>query len=135
MFSFFFGRGGGGELYGFNPFPNDKILDSSNQREFADDNFKFDENGRKFSKLEEMLVTSNFSFSYSIFKRFLLQTRKSQGLFGKGLRWNYPLAVLAKVKVECVEGKSCMTLFRSGPVFTNHSLERSLSYSPDFSMF
>ena len=24
---------------------------------------------------------------------------------------------------------------QSGPVFTNHSLERSLSYSPDFSMF
>ena len=27
-----------------------KILDSSNLKEFADDNFKFDENGRKFSE-------------------------------------------------------------------------------------
>ena len=26
---------------GFNPFPNDKILDSSKLKEFADDNFKF----------------------------------------------------------------------------------------------
>ena len=27
---------------------------------------------------------SNFSFSYSNFKRLVLQTRKNQGLFGKG---------------------------------------------------
>ena len=32
-----------------------------------------------------MLVTSNFSFSYSVFIRLVLQTRKNQGLFGKGL--------------------------------------------------
>ena len=32
-----------------------------------------------------MLVTSNFSFSHSVFKRHVLQTRKNQGLFGKGL--------------------------------------------------
>ena len=32
------------------PFPNNKILDPSKLREFADDNFKFDDNGRKFSK-------------------------------------------------------------------------------------
>ena len=37
----------------FNPFPNDKILDSSKLKEFADDNFKFDENGRKLSKWVE----------------------------------------------------------------------------------
>ena len=34
----------------FNPFPNGQILDSSKLKEFADDNFKFDENGREFSK-------------------------------------------------------------------------------------
>ena len=32
-----------------NPFPNAKILDFSKLKEFADDNFKFDENGRKLS--------------------------------------------------------------------------------------
>ena len=32
-----------------------------------------------------MLVTSNFSFSQCVFKRLVLQTRKNQGLFGKGL--------------------------------------------------
>ena len=33
-----------------------------------------------------MLFTSNFSFSHSVFKRLVLQTRINQGLFGKGLR-------------------------------------------------
>ena len=32
-----------------------------------------------------MLVTSNFSFSHSVFKRLVLQTHKNKGLFGKGL--------------------------------------------------
>ena len=31
----------------FNPLPNDEILDSSKLKGFADDNFKFNENGRK----------------------------------------------------------------------------------------
>ena len=34
---------------------------------------------------EKLLVTSNFSFSHSVFKRLVLQTCKNQGLFGKGL--------------------------------------------------
>ena len=37
----------------FNPFPNDKILDSSKLKGFADDNFELDDNGRKFSKRVE----------------------------------------------------------------------------------
>ena len=34
----------------FNPFEDDKILDSLKMEEFADDNFKIDENGKMFSK-------------------------------------------------------------------------------------
>ena len=34
---------------------------------------------------EKLLFTSNFSFSRCVFKRLALQTRKNQGLFGKGL--------------------------------------------------
>ena len=37
----------------FNPFPNNKILDWSNVKDFADDNFKFYENGRMFFKPAE----------------------------------------------------------------------------------
>ena len=61
-------------------------------KEFADDNFKFDENGRKVFKQvenlwekEKLFVTTNFSFSISVSNKLVLQTRKNQGLFGKGL--------------------------------------------------
>ena len=39
-------------------------------------------------KKDESLVTSNFSFSHSVFKRLVLQTHKNQGLFGKELSHN-----------------------------------------------
>ena len=45
------------QVLGFlNPLPNDKILDRSKLTEFADDNFKVDENGRKFSKWIKITV-------------------------------------------------------------------------------
>ena len=61
--------------------------------EFGEDNFKFDEKGREFpirventvGKKEKLLVTSNFSFSHSVFKGLVQHTRKNKGLFGKGL--------------------------------------------------
>ena len=43
-------------VFAFNPFPNDKFLDSFKLKDFADDNFKVDENGRKFSKWIENSV-------------------------------------------------------------------------------
>ena len=56
------------------------------------DKFKFDENGGVFYKRignterkREILITSNFSFYYGVFKRFILQTRKNKGFFGNGL--------------------------------------------------
>ena len=59
---------------------------------FADNNFRFDENLRKFSKRLgdtvgkiKLLKMSNFSFLYSIFKRLIQQTYKNTGLFGKCL--------------------------------------------------
>ena len=42
------------KFYGLtlNPLPDEKILDWSKLKQFADDNFKFDENGTKFFNLE-----------------------------------------------------------------------------------
>ena len=40
----------------FNPLPDDKFLDSSKLKEIADDNFKFDKNGRSLSKQVENTV-------------------------------------------------------------------------------
>ena len=71
------------------PIPKQLILDSSKLKEFADSNFKFDENGRKISKGVENTVGKG-----EIFKILVLQTGKNQGLFGKGLRFPPPLCSL-----------------------------------------
>ena len=52
-----------------NPFPNNKFLDSSKQKEVADNNFKFDENGRKLSKWIENTVGKG---EIAFYKQFLL---------------------------------------------------------------
>ena len=54
----------------FNPLPNDKILDSSKLKQFADDNFKFDENGRKLSKWVENTVGKGEIARYEQFLLF-----------------------------------------------------------------
>ena len=43
-------------MLSFNLLPDDKILDWSKLKQFADDNFKFYENSRKFSKRVENTV-------------------------------------------------------------------------------
>ena len=90
----------------FNPLPDDKILDWSKLKQSADDNFEFDVNTRKFSKLvetlwvkEKLLVTSNFSFSHSVFKRPVSQGRQKVSLCGNGLilRQNQVLLTLSEM--------------------------------------
>ena len=53
----------------FQPLPKQQILDFSNQKESADDNFKFDENGRNFSKRVENTVGKR---EIACYKQFLL---------------------------------------------------------------
>ena len=64
------------------------MLDSSKLKEFADDNFKFDENGRKFCKRVEITAGKGeiayYSFSPSVFKRFTMQSSKNLSLLEKG---------------------------------------------------
>ena len=61
-------------------------------KEFTDNNFIFDENGRKLSKKVENLwekeklhVTSNFSFSSSVFKSLVSMGCQKVSLCGNGL--------------------------------------------------
>ena len=53
-----------------NPLPDDKILDWSKLKQFADDNFKFDENSRKFSKRVENTVGKGEIVHYEQFLIF-----------------------------------------------------------------
>ena len=52
------------------PFPKQQILDSSKLKEFADDNFKSDDNGRKFSKGVENTVGKGKIARYEQFLLF-----------------------------------------------------------------
>ena len=52
------------------PFPKQQILDSSKQKEFADNNFEFNKNGRKFSKWVENNVGKGEIVRYEQFLLF-----------------------------------------------------------------
>ena len=52
----------------FNPFPNDKFLNYSKRNKFADIDFKFDDNGGKFSKRVENLGKGEIP----LYEQFLL---------------------------------------------------------------
>ena len=78
----------------FKPMTRRQISDSSKLKEFADNNFKFDENGRKLSKHVENTVGKGeiahyeqFLLSHSLFKRLFSQRRQKVSLGGNGLRW------------------------------------------------
>ena len=53
-----------------NPLPDRQILDSSKLKEFADDNFKFDENRRKLSNQVENTVGKGEIAHYEQFLLF-----------------------------------------------------------------
>ena len=68
--------------------PLSLTINFSNLKEFADDNFKFGGNGRKFSKQVENTVGKGEIARYKqflLFPQWFQKTRKTQGLFGKGL--------------------------------------------------
>ena len=75
-----------------NPFPN-KILDSSKLKEFAEDNFKFDENGRKFIKRVENTVGKG---EIACYEQFLLFPVFSKNVY---CRYVKTRACLGKCKV------------------------------------
>ena len=71
-------------FYLINPLPDDKILDRSKLKQSADDNFKFDENRRKFSKRVENTVGKGEIAHYEQFLLFP-QCFQKVSLCGNGL--------------------------------------------------
>ena len=68
------------------------ILDSTKLKVFADDNLKFDENGKKFSKWVdntagkgEFACSEQFLLFLQCFQKSCTADTKKKGLFGKGL--------------------------------------------------
>ena len=77
------------------------MTNSSKLKEFADDNFGFDENGGKFYKRVEnaegkgkIACYEQFLLFPQWFQKTVLQTRKNQGLFRKRLREEFFLLIL-----------------------------------------
>ena len=62
-------KGAANQLF-LNPLPDDKILDRFNLKQSADDNLKFDENSRKFSKRVENTVGKGEIAHYEQFLLF-----------------------------------------------------------------
>ena len=74
-------------LYFINPFPNDKfetLPNYKNLQTIIANMMKIAGSSKQLLKAlwekEKLLVTSNFSFSYSVFKRLVMQTRKKARL-------------------------------------------------------
>ena len=67
-------------------FPKRQILDSSELKEFADDNFKVDENGRKFSeRVENTVGKGEISPFPTVFSKGLYcRLIKTRACLGKG---------------------------------------------------
>ena len=66
-----------------NPFPNDKLFYFSKMKEFADNSFKFDENGRKFSNRVENTVGKG---EITCYEQFLLFPQLSKDLYGRHIK-------------------------------------------------
>ena len=81
----------------FNSLPDEKFY-SSKLKEFADDNFKFDENGRKVSEWVEKTVGKGQIARYEQFLLFP-QCFQKASLCGNGL------LVTNTVNTLCLEGR------------------------------
>ena len=69
------------------PFPKQQFLDSTKVKESADDNFKFDENGRKLSKWVENIVGKGEIAHYEQFLLFPVFSKDLYCRHEPGLVW------------------------------------------------
>ena len=84
-----------------NPLPDDKILDWSKLKQSADNNFEFDVNSRKFSKLVENTVGKGEIARY---EQYLLFPQ----CFQKAC---FPGASKGVIVLEWVKGDNCISRF------------------------
>ena len=94
------------------PFTKQKILGPSKLKEFAEDNFRVNENGRKKSKRVENIAGKGqiacfkqFLLLLQCFERTVTQILKNQGLFGKGL--NSIIKVIQTDRKHCGKRRNC----------------------------
>ena len=83
-----FGVSWNGDWLFLNPLPNDNFFTLSHWKSLHTTLSNLVKMAEKYKKWKKNTVTkgvtNNFFFSYSVFNRFVLQTRKNQSLLGKG---------------------------------------------------
>ena len=82
----------------FNPLPDHKILDRSKLKQSSDDNFKFDENSRKFSKRVENTVGKGEIAHY---EQFLLFPQRFQKACFRGASKGVIVWEWVKISLTC----------------------------------
>ena len=105
-----------------NPLPDDKILDRSNLKQSAEDNLKFDENSRKFSKRVENIVGKGEIARYEQFLLFPQCFQKASFLgASKGvIEWEWVKANVLP-KISAIEDRILkIDLKREIKMFTKH---------------
>ena len=90
-----------------------QILDSSKLKEFADDNFKLDQNGRKLSKWVENTLGKGEIARYEQFLLFPLCFLKA----------NFPGASKGVIVWEWVKRPPVLTLYHTVPTFNDPEIE------------
>ena len=80
-----------------NLFQKQQILDSSKHKEFADENFKIDENGRSSPKWLKKYCGKRSNLS--IFNIPALQTHKNKGFFGRNLTYYHTMPHFDSLKI------------------------------------
>ena len=96
------------EIHDVYPITRRQILDSSKLKEFADDNFKFDEKGRKLSKRVENTVgkgeiarNEQFLLFPQCFQNACFPGRQKESLCGNGLSSILALTFGSETVVNC----------------------------------
>ena len=97
----------------FNPFPKRQISNFSALREFADDNFKLDENGGKFSKRVENTVgkgeiacNKQFLLFPTVFSKDLYCRHvKTRAYLEKGKAYSFGQELMERMHVAKKHGK------------------------------
>ena len=106
-------------LYGVNPFLKCQSLNSSKLKEFADDNFKYDENCRKFSKRVENTVRKRRNCLLQAISRF--PTLFSKDTQKQGLVWEWVKHQFENVFSSCQCTSICAFLkFLFNQYFAQH---------------
>ena len=102
------------QTYPIQPFPKRQILDFSKLKEFADNNFNFDENGRRFSKQIESTVGKGEIARYEQFLLFpqCFQKTCTADMQKPGLVWERVKSICRRHMMVNINSSFTLMIFK-----------------------